>query len=29
MLINYLKNHISETFWRTPRRGDWNITVHQ
>jgi len=29
ILIKYLKNHISETFWRTPRRNDWQITVHQ
>jgi len=28
-LIRYLKNYISETFWRTPRRSDWSITVHQ
>ncbi len=28
-LIRYLKNHISETFWRTPRKSDWAITVHQ
>ena len=29
LLIRYLKDQISETFWRTPRRGDWQITVHQ
>ena len=29
MLIRYLKNYISETFWRTPRKSDWQITVHQ
>lgn len=29
ILIRYLKEHISETFWRTPRRSDWQITVHQ
>lgn len=23
ILIRYLKNYISETFWRTPRKGDW------
>lgn len=23
ILIRYLKNYIGETFWRTPRRGDW------
>lgn len=28
ILIRYLKNHISETFWRTPRKSDWGITVH-
>jgi hypothetical protein len=28
LLIRYLKNYISETFWRTPRKGDWSITVH-
>jgi ubiquitin carboxyl-terminal hydrolase 9/24 len=29
ILIRYLKNHISETFWRTPRKSDWTISVHQ
>lgn len=29
ILIRYLKEHLSETFWRTPRRADWYITVHQ
>jgi ubiquitin carboxyl-terminal hydrolase 9/24 len=29
MLTRYLKTHISETFWRTPRKTDWQITVHQ
>ena len=29
MLIRYLKNYIGETFWRTPRKVDWAITVHQ
>lgn len=29
ILIRYLKNYISETFWRTPRKGDWSISVHQ
>ena len=29
ILIRYLKEHLSETFWRTPRRTDWYITVHQ
>ena len=28
LLIRYLKNYISETFWRTPRKGDWAISVH-
>ena len=28
-LIRYLKAYISETFWRTPRKGDWAISVHQ
>jgi hypothetical protein len=28
ILIRYLKNHLSETFWRTPRKSDWTITVH-
>ena len=28
-LIKYLKTYISETFWRTPRKADWYITVHQ
>jgi hypothetical protein len=22
-LIRYLKNYLSDTFWRTPRKGDW------
>ena len=29
ILIRYLKEHISETFWRTPRKSDWQISVHQ
>jgi hypothetical protein len=28
ILIRYLKNYISETFWRTPRKNDWGISVH-
>lgn len=28
LLIRYLKYYISETFWRTPRRGDWAISVN-
>lgn len=23
LLIRYLKNYLRETFWRTPRKGDW------
>lgn len=29
IMIRYLKNYISETFWRTPRKNDWTISVHQ
>jgi len=28
ILIRYLKSYIGETFWRTPRKTDWGISVH-
>ena len=28
-LIHYLKRYIGETFWRTQRKVDWQISVHQ
>ena len=28
-LVKYLKGYICESFWRTPRKSDWSISVHQ
>lgn len=29
ILVQYLKTYICESFWRTPRKADWGITVNQ